>query len=174
MSEPLATLSASMPRRVLGAGGLVALGALLAWLALSGEEGVALAWRVLLLGMAALALLAGMRVWQATEHRVELREDGLYESTGRQLVRIADVASVDRGMFAFKPSNGFVLRLVHPAPRGWAPGLWWRMGRRVGIGGVTSSGEARAMADIISVMLARRDGKADLLDRVQDEMRGGR
>ena len=68
--------------------------------------------------------------------------------------------SVDRGLFAFKPSNGFVVVLSQGGWRGWAPGLWWRLGRRLGVGGVTSAAQAKAMAEILSIEIARRDGQA--------------
>jgi hypothetical protein len=47
-----------------------------------------------------------------------------------------------------------MLRLSDKAPRAWYPGLWWRMGRRVGIGGVTSAAQTKAMAEIIAAMIA--------------------
>jgi hypothetical protein len=72
------------------------------------------------------------------------------------LARIDDVVAVDRGMFAIKPSNGFMLKLKTPAPRAWHPGLWWRLGRRLAVGGVTPGSQTRPVADIISVMIAER------------------
>jgi hypothetical protein len=40
------------------------------------------------------------------------------------LARIDEIASLDRGTFAFKPSNGFLLRLSRKGTRVWRPGLW--------------------------------------------------
>ncbi|MBL4559156.1 MAG: hypothetical protein JKP98_25190 [Rhodobacteraceae bacterium] len=70
---------------------------------------------------------------------------------------IAEIERVDRGALAFKPSGGFVLHLAAPGTAGWAPGLWWRVGRRLGVGGATNPMEGRAMADIIAVRIALRD-----------------
>ena len=41
-------------------------------------------------------------------------------------------------------------------PRRWWPGLWWSLGNRVGVGGVTSAAHTKAMAEIISAMIAQR------------------
>jgi hypothetical protein len=80
----------------------------------------------------------------------------LTDSEGTVLARVEDIVAVNRGAFAIKPSNGFTLTLKNPAPRAWQPGLWWRLGRRVAVGGVTPGSQARPMADIIAVMVARR------------------
>jgi hypothetical protein len=64
---------------------------------------------------------------------------------------------VERGAFALKPSNGFTLVMKHKSPRAWAPGIWWRTGYRVGVGGVTAAGQSRFMAEQIALMIARRD-----------------
>ena len=73
-------------------------------------------------------------------------------------MRIEEVEALERGLFAFKPSNGFLIRTRAPKPRGWQPGLWWRVGRRIGIGGVTSAGQAKAMSEIMAALLLERDG----------------
>ena len=78
------------------------------------------------------------------------------------MARLEAVEGVERGAFAFKPSNGFLLRLSAPGPRAWSPGIWWRLDRRVGVGGVLRAGEARAAADLMHLMLQegpRRPGR---------------
>ena len=42
----------------------------------------------------------------------------------------------------------------------WAPGMWWRVGRRVGVGGLTGGAESRAVADALAAMLVERAGRA--------------
>ena len=71
-----------------------------------------------------------------------------------------DIARVERGAFALRPSNGFLLHLHAPGPRAWAPGLWWRLGRRLGVGGVTAAGQSKGMAEILTAMLVERDRAA--------------
>ncbi len=150
--EVLITLSASAPRRFFALMVLAALGMLLAWLGI-GAPGMALWIRLLLLVAAGVVLWLGLGLYEATGRRLELTRESLRESGGRVLARIGEIEAVSRGTFALKPSHGFSLILKRPAPRAWAPGLWWRFGRRIGIGGVTSAGQAKAMAEILTVLV---------------------
>lgn len=115
-------------------------------------------WRMVLLGLGVVAAWAGWQIWRATVGGLVLKGAGLFQSDGQLVAAFDNVTGADRGMFAFKPSNGFILKLRQPQPFGWAPGLWWRIGNRVGVGGVTSAGEAKAMAEIVTAMLVTRDG----------------
>lgn len=154
--EVLAELSASPARRWLGVGMLVALGVLLIYTALVRPPAV-MGWQVFLLAIGGISLWGAERMYRATCESVELTRAGLRVSDGEIIAPLSHIASVDRGMFVFKPSNGFILRLNTGASRRWAPGLWWRFGRRVGIGGVTPGAQAKMMADILAVLLKQRD-----------------
>ena len=153
--DVLAILHASAGRRVFGVGILGGLGVILLSVAIT-QPPSDLIWRLFLLGAAGTAIWMAVRMWQATSQRIELTETELRTSDGKVIARVADIEHVDRGAFAFKPSNGFLLRLSKANARAWQPGLWWRMGRRVGIGGVTPGAQSRAMADVISAMIATR------------------
>lgn len=98
------------------------------------------------------------QTWRATRRGLELTPDALRETeTGRVLARIDDIASVDNSAIAlFKPAGGFVITLKATAPLGWASGLWWRFGRKVGVGGTTARVEAKQMAAMLSEMVRRR------------------
>jgi hypothetical protein len=135
------------------------LGAILLWVALATPPS-APGWSLFLLAFGAVAIFGGWRLWQATAPGLVLTGDGLVDTTGRTIARLDEIVAVERGMLAFKPSNGFLLRLSRPAPRHWSPGLWWRLGRRVGVGGVTGAGETRAMADLIALALAERSDRS--------------
>ncbi|WP_163849385.1 hypothetical protein [Pseudooceanicola aestuarii] len=156
-SGVLAMLEVSQARRVTGLAVLGGLAAVLTLLALA-EAPAALPWRMMLLAMAGLTGWAALRMYQATALTLTLTEEALCDSSGHEITRITDIASVDRGFFAFKPSNGFILRLSRPVAARWRPGVYWQARRRVGVGGLTRAAEARAMADVLSVMLARREG----------------
>ena len=162
MSDPelLATLQASTPRRWFAVGILTALGAMLVLLGFNTAQ-AGLGYQLFLLIIGVLALLEARRLWQATQHALELTTDGLRLRDGETLVAMDDIAQVDRGVFAFKPSNGFLLRTKTPGARVWAPGLYWRFGKRIGVGGVTTASQAKFMAEIISAVLAERDGVSD-------------
>lgn len=157
--EVLAVVSASAPRRWLGVTMLAALGGLLVYTALA-RPPAELGWQGFLVIMGLVALWGADRMYRATAQRVELTAEGLQSSDGEVIAEMDDIASVDRGTFVFKPSNGFILRLKASAPRRWAPGLWWRYGRRVGIGGVTPGAQSKLMADMLAAMLLERDGSA--------------
>jgi len=43
-----------------------------------------------------------------------------------------------------KPTNGFVVRARNSMPAAWTPGIWWRLGRRIGVGRLTGEGETMA------------------------------
>lgn len=153
--EELARAHPSQPRRIFGVGTLGILGAILLGVGLARPPSE-LPWLLFLLLSGAFALWAAWRQWEATAPSLVLTDEGLFDSEGCPIAHIDNIRSIDRGVFAFKPSNGFLLRLGRPEPRHWSPGLWWRMGRRVGVGGVTNAAETKAMADILAAMLARR------------------
>ena len=150
--EALAVITPSLFRRGMAVGLLGALGVVLVYLALGGEE-AGFGLRALFLALGTGALVLAERVWRTTAASLVLTEAGLFEDNGRLLCTSEDMAAIERGAFAFKPSNGFAIKLARPGSRAWAPGLWWRMGRRLGVGGGVSKSEAKAMADLISLRL---------------------
>ena len=150
--EVMAELGASAPRRGLGVAMLLILGALLIYTAIVRPPAV-LGWQVFLLGVGMFSLWAAERMRKATQFTVELTEEGLRTSNGEVIAPMDEIHSVDRSMFVFKPSNGFVVRLNRSASWRWEPGLWWRMGKRVGIGGVTPGAQGKVMADMLAAKL---------------------
>jgi hypothetical protein len=155
-AEPGLVLAASPGRRLIGVGSVGALGLMLLWVTLS--QPLAAQWQVAMAGMGAAALWLAWRMWRATAARLVLGREALTSSDGRVLVRMEDMVSVARGALAFKPSNGFTVTLRARGPFVWEPGLWWRIGRRVGVGGVTPGTPARFMAERMQERIARREG----------------
>lgn len=152
--EILAVVETSSTRRWMGVLMLAGLGGLVVYVALATPPEPV--WQVFLIVIGGLALWMADRMRRATEHRIELTETELRSSDGQVIALVADIEKVDRGVFALKPSNGFMVRTATPAPRAWRPGLWWRMGRRIGVGGVTSAGQTKAMSEILSALVAQR------------------
>lgn len=146
-----AVVQASPARRVFAYGVQFGLGALLIYLTL--VQPPAFHWMVFMLVFGILMLWQAERMRRATQVILELTETELRDSTGTVLARIDEIDSVNRGVFALKPSNGFTLVLDNKKPRAWLPGLWWRFGRRVGVGGVTNAGQSKFMAERISMMI---------------------
>ncbi|MCR8723680.1 hypothetical protein [Frigidibacter sp. ROC022] len=149
----IARLAVPMWRRVVGMAVLALLVVLLA----------RLAWTESSTGRQAgliLAMLGGgfllLGLWRATAGAVLLRASGRLETSGGRVLALPDeIASVETGAFAVRPSNGFMLRLrsTRRGP-GWAPGLWWRLGRRLGVGGLADAAEVKAMASALKARLS--------------------
>jgi hypothetical protein len=155
MARELARLEVSQARRTLGVALQGGLGLFLLFVAVTQPFGGGPARGGLaLLGLCVLWL--AWRFWRAAGTALVLTADGLSDSTGRALCTYEDIEKVERGVFALRPSAGFAILCKTPVARGWAPGLWWAFGRRIGIGGATPRPAGKQMADIISVMLSER------------------
>lgn len=152
----MATVEASAPRRWMGVGMLVVVGLMVIYVAIATPPSIG--WQIFLIVTGAAALWVSQRLYQATQYRIELTATELRSSTGDIIARVEDVEALDRGVFAFKPSNGFLMRTKEARGRAWQPGLWWRMGRRIGIGGVTPGSQTKFMAETLSALMAERDG----------------
>ncbi|WP_282118798.1 hypothetical protein [Ruegeria atlantica] len=145
--EILATVRPSSSRRWIGVGMLSTVGVLVIYVALTTPPEPA--WLVFLLVVGVAAFWLAYRMWQATSDWIELTETELRTGSGQVIARVEDIESIDQGVFAFKPSNGFLLKTTESARNSWAPGLWWRLGRRVGIGGLTTAAETKFMLQVL-------------------------
>lgn len=148
-------MRASQTRRVLGLVALVGLGALLIHRGFGQNAGSVLQVGLAVGGVA--ALFCAQVMWRGTASAVELTAQGLRDADGTLIVQIADITTVDRGVFAFKPSNGFTVRLRQTRTTAWRLGLWWRMGRRIGVGGMTPAHHAKFMAEQLAGLI-NKDG----------------
>ncbi len=154
-NEVLATVSASTGRRVLGLGALGLLGVMMIYIAL--DRSPAVGWQVFFVGIGLGAIWLADAMRRATASKIELTPLVLRDADGTVIARVADIQGMDRGFFAFKPSNGFLLKTATPGSRQWRPGLWWRTGRRIGIGGMTPGSQTKYMSEILAAMMATRD-----------------
>ena len=154
-AETLAALTPSPMRRYLASGMMVALGIVLLQVAFSGWSSSVPSYLALgLLGLGSLAV--AWRMHRATSNSLHLRSDGIRSSDGTLIAEVDNISRVELGLFAFKPSNGFLIVLKTPMDRAWHPGLWWRLGRRIGIGGVTPRAEGKIMAERLDTLLQRQ------------------
>lgn len=155
--EILATARPSMGRRVIGLAALVGLGLMLLHAAVT--QPVDAGWQIalILVGLAFITVAEVMR--RATSSWIELTTEALRDADGAVIIRLDDIARIDQGYFAIKPSNGFVLKAHHRQPRGWRLGLWWRVGRRIGVGGMTPARETKLIAEIITMRLIERTAR---------------
>ncbi len=153
--EVIGTISASMGRRVLGIASLALLGFLLIYVSFT--QPPAILGQVFLLATGSASLWIADKMRRATATVIELTASELRDSSGELICTLDDIESIDRGFFAFKPSNGFLLKLKSPGKRSWRPGLWWRSGRRIGIGGMTPGHQTKFVSEIIAATIAHRD-----------------
>ena len=147
----------SPPRRWMGIAMFVVLGAILIWLAAATPASALFRMFFLAVGAAALWMANFMRL-RSTEGVVLTKEE-LRTESGQVLARVSNIKGVERGALAFKPSNGFLVRLNSRGAPGWAPGVWWRRGTLLGIGGILASRQSRAMADILTALASRTDSE---------------
>jgi len=146
-----ARVQASPGRAVFAYGVLFGLGAIVLYIAIAFPP--APAWMVFMIAFGVLMLWLAEKQRRAAKLEILLMEDEVVDSDGRVLARIADVTGVSRGALAFKPSNGFTLITRDRGAGAYVPGIWWRFGRRVGVGGITGAGQTKFMAEQIALRI---------------------
>jgi len=149
-----ARASASPARRGFAYLVLLALGVVLLLLVFRTPPSLTLAVVMGAIGLGAIFLAERLR--RGTQLALELTAEELRDSSGTVIAKVADITRVERGTFAFKPSNGFLIVTSGKNDRAWVPGLWWRMGRRVGVGGVLPSGASKFMAEVLATLIESR------------------
>ncbi|MEJ6393956.1 hypothetical protein V8J82_11855 [Gymnodinialimonas sp. 2305UL16-5] len=154
-NEVLARIHPNPARRVVAVGMIAFLGALLLTIAVARPPEL-FSWMLFLVFFGAGCLWLAYGMWQATGRVIELTRSELREVGGRILCTLDNVARVDRGMFAFKPAGGFLVRLKEAPGRVVAPGAWWRLGRTLALGGVTARREGKEVADLMIILLVER------------------
>lgn len=135
---------------------MVIMGAVLIYTALA--QPPALHWAIFLLVSGAALLWLAERLRKATQHGLLLTQVDLRDTSGKVIARLDDIRQIDRGALALKPTHGFTLLLTTRQQAGWAPGMWWRFGKRVGVGGVTAAAPVKKIAERITLFLQQRDG----------------
>lgn len=155
MPEVIARLQIAPVRRWAIVVMLVLIGAGLIYSGLAVPSDSMLA-RAAIVVLGGLLILHAYRTSQLGNDALILTEDGLWVEGGPQLAALDDIEMVQVGAFTIKPSNGFALVLENPVPAKWVPGLYWCVGRRIGVGGATQPAQAKAMAEMISARIGRQ------------------
>lgn len=147
-------LAPSMPRLWIGTFAVAGVACVIFWIAATGTFTPAARFLVAVLG--ALMAFGAVKFYRSATVQLEFDGDTLFETgSGRVLARLENIKRLDRGALAFKPSSGFLIVLkVRDGSNAWVPGIWWRVGRHVGVGGVVPSHAAKFMAEIIEMRLA--------------------
>ncbi|TDL85821.1 hypothetical protein [Meridianimarinicoccus aquatilis] len=155
-TDIVATLTPSPVRRIIAVLSLAAVALMLLWIVLVTPPSD-LGWLFFLVAGGLGLLWLSWRLWTATEGQIVLTRDGLFDSSGRCLTTIDNIKMVERGPFAFKPSGGFAVQLKEAPGRGWSPGMWWRFGRRLGVGGVTPVAQSKVVAESIILIILEKN-----------------
>lgn len=159
-AEIRARIEVSRSRYWLTLAAIVALVLVLAGLAV--DPGLGALMRSLFAALAlALAALAAALLARG-RGGLTLTEDGLRDDAGHEVCTWSAIRAVNRGLSPIRPSKGFLIYLNAPAPRGWHPGLWWRWGTRIGVGGMVAGRQASFMADLMTLHLKIADGTLQL------------
>ncbi|MEM0977526.1 MAG: hypothetical protein AAGJ34_08330 [Pseudomonadota bacterium] len=79
--------------------------------------------------------------------RVLRTEDGLV------VAALTDIDVVQTGIFAMRPSNGFSLIMKEADHLPTRPGIFWRQGKMIGIGGILAAAETRAIGRLMQAKL---------------------
>lgn len=130
----------------------VLLGLVLIYMAFISAAG--LFGKIVIIALGVFMWFQANRLRQSLGCEIWLTDEGLVTNEGVILAPMDQITGVSRGAFALKPSNGFSVGLKESLGFLWVPGLWWRFGKRVGIGGVTGAGAAKFMAEQISFKIA--------------------
>ena len=76
-------------------------------------------------------------------------EDGLV------LAKMDEIVDVQTSIFAMKPTNGFTLILNSTSKMPTRPGIFWRQGRHMGVGGLLRASEAKSIGKAIQAEVVR-------------------
>lgn len=154
--EHLASIIPRPARRIVAVGFIVSL-ALIVWIVAAMRPPEHFGYMLFLVFFGAGCFWLAYGMWHASAREIELTRSELREVGGRVLCTLDNVQRVDRGAFAFKPAGGFLIRLKQPeGPRVYAPGVWWRAGRTLAVGGVTARQDGKNVADMMIVMMVER------------------
>lgn len=156
MTQSLQELRASKIRRVLACGVLVVIGGMFWWVGMQDDQ---MGWpsRAMMAGFGALWLWGAFELWRGTAGAVILNDTGIVDSSGAQVTSIENIAAIERGIVSMKPSHGMLLKLSESGSAKWVPGLWWRLGARVGIGGLTAKRDTRLFAEALEQRIRTKD-----------------
>lgn len=152
----LVQIGAAPLRRLFLIGALYALAVAVVYFGLARPQSIlGLVWLVL---VCAVLFWLAQAVRRTSARNLILTADCLCDSSGVVLAPLDDILQLHRGALALKPSSGFTLLLRNPQTAQLVPGLWWRFGRMVGVGGLLDRSATRAMAEALAARLAQRDG----------------
>ncbi len=81
---------------------------------------------------------------------------GLFDLNENIICKIDDIKRIDASPYTFKSANGFLILLDTKSSFKSIPGLYWRYGHRISIGGLVSKHESKYLAGILSDLVTNK------------------
>lgn len=97
------------------------------------------------------------RMWNVPIAGIEFDGSELRTQDGVVIAKLQDIVSVQTGIFALRPSNGFMMVMKDSERVPTRPGIYWRQGRHIGVGGLLQAAEAKAIGRALQFAVAKRD-----------------
>ncbi|MEM9717205.1 MAG: hypothetical protein AAF826_11880 [Pseudomonadota bacterium] len=157
MTEDLITLVASVSpaRKFFGVFSLSVPTVLFAALLVQGAFNTPIAI-IIGIGLMVAFAWAAWRMFSAPNFGIVFDGTLLATEDGENLAHVDDIATVQNGLFALRPTNGFMLVLKEPGKRTTRPGVVWQQGRSLGIGGILQSEPAKAIGRAVQEAVESR------------------
>ena len=84
-----------------------------------------------------------------------INQSGLFNLDGSIVCEIGDIERIDVSPYTFKSANGFIVILKTKSSFKSIPGLYWRLGKRLSIGGLVSKNESKFLSHTLSGFLEK-------------------
>ena len=78
-----------------------------------------------------------------------INQSGLFNLDGSVICEIGDIERIDVSPYTFKSANGFIVILKTKSSFKSIPGLYWRLGKRISIGGLVSKNESKFLSQTL-------------------------
>ena len=107
----------------------------------------------LLLGLVLLALWFKRFLKRYSKVGFQINSTGLYDLETNLICKIDDIHKVDVSPYTFKSANGFIVFSKTKSKFRSVPGLYWRLGNRISIGGLISKNESKFLSTTLLALI---------------------
>ena len=78
-----------------------------------------------------------------------INEQGLFNLDKSPICKMHEIDRVDASPYTFKSANGFIIILKTKNSFESVPGLYWKVGKRISIGGLVSKNESKFLSGLL-------------------------
>ena len=75
-----------------------------------------------------------------------INELGMFNLDESLIFKMDEIERIDVSPYTFKSANGFIILLKTKSSFKFIPGLYWRLGNRISIGGLVSKNESKFLS----------------------------